>query len=114
MNDEQKEKQRVAARERKRKERARKKAHKAACGAHTISFELFRGTRKCLDELMEAGGFEQQSELFTLLLHGVHREMKRDKSWFLDLVSIEKLNSESSVKRDRSRFQDSEECDKSQ
>lgn len=84
--DAKKEKARIAARERKRKERARKAAHKKACGAHTINFELFRGTRKCMDELMEAGGFTEQSELFTLLLHGVHREMLRDKSRFEQLI----------------------------
>lgn len=83
-----KEKQRAAARERKRKERARKAAHKKACGAHTINFELYRGTRKCLDELMEAGGFTEQGELFTLLLHGVHREMLRDKSRFEELIKV--------------------------
>ncbi|WP_034880234.1 hypothetical protein [Endozoicomonas montiporae] len=115
MNEaEQKEKQRADARERKRRERERKKAHKKACGAHSISFELYRGTRKCLDELMEAGGFDERSELLTLLLHGVHREMKHDKSKFLDLVSIEKVNAGSSVKRDKSRFEDSKECDGSQ
>lgn len=83
-----KEKQREAARDRKRKERARKAAHKKACGAHTINFELFRGTRQCLDELMEAGGFTERSELFTLLIHNVHAELQRDKSRFEYLVRI--------------------------
>lgn len=83
-----KEQRRKAARERKRKERARKAEHKKACGAHTINFELYRGTRKCLDELMEAGGFTEQGELFTLLLHGVHREMLRDKSRFEELIKV--------------------------
>lgn len=83
-----KDQQRKAARERKRKERARKAEHKKACGAHTINFELYRGTRKCLDELMEAGGFTEQSELFTLLIHNVHAELKRDKSQFEYLTRI--------------------------
>lgn len=83
-----KEQQRKAARERKRKERARNAEHKKACGAHTINFELFRGTRKCLDELMEAGGFTEKSELFTLLIHNVYTELQRDKSRFEHLVRI--------------------------
>ena len=82
------EEQKKKERERKRAWRQRKKLHKQACGAHTINFELFRGTRKCLDELMEAGGFTEQSELFTLLLHGVHREMNRDKSRFEELIKV--------------------------
>lgn len=86
--DARKEKARIAARDRKRRERERKAAHKKACGAHTINFELFRGTRKCLDELMEAGGFTEQSELFTLLIHNVHAELQRDKSRFEHLVRI--------------------------
>ena len=79
-------KKKAAARERKRRQREREKAHKQACGAHTIHFELFKGTRACLDELMEAGGFTEQSELFTLLIHGAHRELMRDKSRFAELV----------------------------
>ena len=86
--DARKEKARIAARDRKRRERERKAAHKKACGAHTINFELYRGTRKCLDELMEAGGFTEQSELFTLLIHNVHSVLKRDKSQFEYLTRV--------------------------
>lgn len=89
-DQEKKEKQRIAARDRKRAERARKAEHKKACGAHTVSLELYRGTRQCMNELMEAGGFTEQSELLTLLLHGAHRELQRDKSRFAELVRCDK------------------------
>ncbi|GAA4652360.1 hypothetical protein GCM10023116_46440 [Kistimonas scapharcae] len=79
---------REAARDRKRKQRERERAHKAACGAHTINFELYQGTRDCMDDMMKVGGFEEQGELITRLLHGAHRVMLRDKSRFNELLKV--------------------------
>ncbi len=79
---------REKARERKRKQRDRERAHKEACGAHTINFELYQGTRQCMDELMQAGGFEEQGELMTRLIHGAHRDLLRDESRFNELVKV--------------------------
>ena len=81
------EEKREADRIRQQKYRARKRAHKKARGAEVISVEIFRGTRRCIDELMIAGEFEEQSELITLLLHGAHKLMERDKSRFEDLIT---------------------------
>ncbi|WP_299726790.1 hypothetical protein [uncultured Endozoicomonas sp.] len=81
------EEKREADRIRQQKYRARKKAHKQARGAETISLEIFKGTRNCINELMVAGEFEEQAELITLLLHGAHKLMLRDKSRFNDLIT---------------------------
>ncbi len=80
--------QRRQARERKRNQRQRERAHKQAVGAHEFRFEIYRGTSEALARLVKVGGFEEQAEVLTLLIHGADELAQRDPSQFKKLISV--------------------------
>lgn len=88
------ERQRILARNRKRRQRDRQREHKARMGARTLSFEIYKGTDQALREVCDLGGFQVAGELITLLIHKAHKLAKRDTSRFQRFVSFKESNSE--------------------
>ena len=80
--------QRRQARERKRNQRARDREHKKTVGAQEFRFEIYRGTSEALAYLAKVGGFEEQAEVLTLLIHGADELARRDPSQFVELISV--------------------------
>ena len=82
------ERERLLARNRKRRQRARQREHKARMGARTLSFEIYQGTDQALKELCQWAEFQDASELLTHLIHQTHKLAKRDLSRFQHFVSF--------------------------
>ena len=87
MEETKADRQRRMARNRKRRQRARDKEHKARMGARTLSFEIYQGTDQALQELCQMSGFEP-GELLTQLIHKTHELAKRDMSRFQELFNF--------------------------
>ena len=88
------ERQRLLARNRKRRQRARQREHKARMGARTLSFEIYQGTDQALKELCQLAEFQDASELLTHLIHQAHKLAKRDLSRFQHFVSFKESSLE--------------------
>ena len=76
------EEKREAARLRKAKSRAKRKLYLKERGAEKLVFTIFRGTAKALEEVMEAGGYEEKAEFYTLATHGLNKLRKEDPDMF--------------------------------
>lgn len=81
------------AAERKRDERARKRAHLAAVGAAPFNMTMYRGTREALERIMAAGEFEEPAEALTVLIHNVDNLACSDVSQFRKLLNVTSLRS---------------------
>ncbi|MFT0211805.1 hypothetical protein VQ643_04215 [Pseudomonas sp. F1_0610] len=88
MTDSIQELKRKQARERKQAERERKRAHREAMGAREFRMEMYRATTQALEHICHVGGFEQEAEAITLLLHNVAELAERDPSRFQELLKI--------------------------
>ena len=82
------ERKRRKARERQRRKRQKEKEHKEAVGAQDFRFEIYRGTAEALERITQAGGFEEEAEALTLLIHGADELVKRDTSQFKELIRV--------------------------
>ena len=78
------------AAERKADQRLRDAKHLEEMGAEVITATIYKGTRLALDSLKLAGGFEQDEEVITLLLHNADKILKRDKSQLTNLLGFNK------------------------
>lgn len=76
------------AAQRKRDQRRREKAHLESVGATKFEMTMYRGTSEALQEILEAGGFEEPAEAITVLIHNAAKLVKRDMSQFNELTSI--------------------------
>ena len=76
------------AKERQRRKRQREKEHKLAVGAREFRFEIYQGTADALERIKTAGGFEEDAEVLTLLIHGADKLAERDPSRFNELISV--------------------------
>lgn len=75
--------------ERKAEQRLRDDERNKALGLEKISvYSQFKGTRECLDFLKEAGGFEQDAEAITIMIHSNAEILKRDMSRKDELLQI--------------------------
>ncbi|OPX57049.1 hypothetical protein SAMN02745127_02091 [Oceanospirillum multiglobuliferum] len=93
MEETRQDRQRLLARNRKRRQRARQREHKALVGAKTLSFEIYQGTDQALQVLCKASELEP-SELITVLVHNLHELVERDPSRFKELVSFKGVHCE--------------------
>lgn len=84
------ERKRRKAKERQRRKRQKDKEHKDAVGAKDFRFEIYRGTAEALERITTAGGFEEEAEVLTLLIHRADELAKRDPSQFQKLVSVKR------------------------
>lgn len=76
------------AAQRKRDQRRREKAHLKSVGATEFKMPMYRGTSEALQEILEAGEFEEAAEAITVLIHNAAKLIKRDMSQFNELTSI--------------------------
>ena len=88
MSSPEAQKKRLAARERKRKQREKEKVWNRERGAETVSVEMYKGTLECLQELMTELDYDQQAELITRLIHGAHQLMRCDMSQIEQLLEV--------------------------
>lgn len=85
-----KDRERRLARERKRKQRQREDLAKVQAEAIKVPLELYQGTVKALQAVIEAGGFDgpqAAEEAITLLLHGAADLAARDRHAFDQLIA---------------------------
>lgn len=82
--------ERRLARDRKRAQRAREAQAKLKAEAVKVPLELYQGTVKALQAVIEAGGFDgpqAAEEAITLLLHGAAALASRDCHAFAQLIA---------------------------
>ncbi|WP_036552602.1 hypothetical protein [Neptunomonas japonica] len=77
--------------QRKKKQRDGEREHLEAVGAKAFNMDMFRGTSDALARIKEAGGYEQDAEVLTVLIHSMDAWLDCDKSRFDELVSLESL-----------------------
>jgi hypothetical protein len=82
-------------RERKRKERAAKKAHLQAVGAQDLKFTVYKSTSDALEQLVEFNECEEWQEVATLLIHNAAKLIKRDPSQLKELLRPERHKKDS-------------------
>ncbi|MEH6575775.1 MAG: hypothetical protein V7731_01740 [Amphritea sp.] len=75
-------------RESKQRQREREKGKNEAAGVKEIRFDALKGTHQAVDELKEFGGFDETTEVMTLMIHSAHKHMKCDPSRFEELFGI--------------------------
>ena len=80
--------------QRKRDQRKRDAAHLAAVEATTFTMPIYRGTTAALEQIKQAGKFEQDAEAVTTVLHRVAELAACDKSLFNKLISLNNLQAE--------------------
>ena len=66
--------------ERKRKQRIREAQHQLECGATEKTMTFYNGTLADLEYLKNVGGFTQNEEVITYLIHNAVNILKRDMS----------------------------------
>ena len=76
--------------QRKKEQRERDAQRLVDLGAQALNMTIYNGTRLALDSLKLAGGFEQDEEVITLLLHNADKILKRDKSQLTNLLGFNK------------------------
>lgn len=78
------------ARERQQRKRQKDAAAAVRAEAQPISFEFdaYRGTHADLALICERGGFEEQAEAITLILHNVADLARRDRHAFAEFIRI--------------------------
>lgn len=76
------------ARERKRRQRQREAEHKEVVGAREVRYEFYRSTYEALQRICDAGGYEEEAEAITLLIHGADELRQRDPSRFKEIFLI--------------------------
>jgi hypothetical protein len=59
------------AAQRKADQRKREAEHLEKMGAEQVVYTMFRGTRERLDQIKKDHGFEEDAEVFTLLIHNL-------------------------------------------
>lgn len=82
--------ERRLARDRKRAQRAREAQAKLKAEAVKVPLELYQGSVKALQAVIEAGGFDgpqAAEEAITLLLHGAAALAARDSHAFTQLIA---------------------------
>lgn len=73
--------------ERASKCRAKRKERMAQNGARVLTMEIYQGTDADIKYLMEAGGFDDEKEMLTILIRNAAKNIKSsDGSW--DLLDI--------------------------
>lgn len=84
------ERKRRKARERKQKQRRNEELAKVRAEAVKVPLELYQGTVKALQAVLEAGGFDgpqAAEEAITMLLHGAADLAARDRHAFSQLIA---------------------------
>lgn len=77
--------------ERSKQYRDRKRAELVRLNATRFKMLMPAGTGAALNQIVDAGGFENQEEALSVLIHNAAKLIKRDASRFEELVDVKGL-----------------------
>jgi len=80
------ERARRKARERQARKRLKDAAAAARAQAREVKFDAYKSTQESLELICQLGGFEEEAEALTLIIHNVAELAKRDRHAF-DLLT---------------------------
>ena len=75
------------ARERKQAERKRNKDKRQAMGASKLKMEVFSGTARALEEIRQAGDFDERDHALTIVIHRVAELYRSNPEAFHKLIN---------------------------